>query len=386
MNGLGATLHALRDDQLLLAGCFSAKTQKHQVTWLPCEIEALSIASAIKHFAPYIIQSSFPTCVLTDSKPCVQSFAKLCRGQFSSSPGVTTFLSTASRYQISLRHLAGSANLPSDCASRNAPPCDDPRCQICSFVSQAEDSVVTTRSSWLHTQKECPDLRRVHSHLKQATRPSKKSTNVKGIKRYLNVASISRDGLVVVKKDEPFCPSRECIVIPRSIIDGLLTALHIKTNHPSRHQLKQVVLRYFYVLDLDKALDQCSHTCHTCASLKKIPSCLTQQSTSDPPAAVGISFAADVLKRNKQLILAVRDKVSSFTTWCIIEDERRDTLRAALIRLCLELRPISGPCAVVRVDPGPGFAATVCQRRGAATSQNHHGGRPGKEREQEPCC
>ena len=67
-------------------------------------------------------------------------------------------------------------------ASRNAPPCDDPRCQICSFVSQAEDSVVrpisfqrvlsgpvalpfTTRSVWLHTQQECPALRRVHSHL-----------------------------------------------------------------------------------------------------------------------------------------------------------------------------------------------------------------------------
>ena len=62
-------------------------------------------------------------------------------------------------------------------------------------------------------------------------------------------------------------------------------------------------------------------------------------------------FAADVLKRNKQLILAVRETVSSLTTSCIIEDERRDTLRAALIRLCLKLRPISGPYAVVRVDP-----------------------------------
>ena len=127
MHGLGATLYALRDDKLLLAGFFSAKTRKHQVTWLSCEIEVLSIASAIKHFAPYIIQSSFPTCILTDSKPCVQSFEKLCHGQFSSSPRVTTFLSTASRYQISLLHLAGSANLPSHFASRNAPPCDDPQ-------------------------------------------------------------------------------------------------------------------------------------------------------------------------------------------------------------------------------------------------------------------
>ena len=169
----------------------------------------------------------------------------------------------------------------------------------------------TTRSAWLHTQQECPALHRVHSHLKQGTRASTKSTNVKDIKRYLNVSSISRYGLVEVKKDEPFCPSRECIVTPRSIIDGLLTALHIKLNNLSQHQLKQVVLRYFYALDLDKALDQCSQTCRTCASLKKIPSCLTQQSTSRPPATVAISFAADVLKRNRRLMLAVRVTVSS---------------------------------------------------------------------------
>lgn len=376
MHGLGATLYALRDKKLLLAGFFSAKTRQHQVTWLPCEVEALSIASAIKHFSPYIIQSKVQTCALTDSKPCVQSFEKLCRGQFSSSPRVTTFLSTVSRYQISLRHLAGSSNLPSDFASRNAPPCDDPRCQICAFISQAEDSVVrpisvqdvlsgsialpfTTRSAWLQTQQESPDLRRVHSHLKQGTRPSKKSTNIKDVKRYLNVASLSRDGLVIVKRDVPFCPSRECIVIPRSVINGLLSALHVKLNHPSRHQLKQVVCRYFHALDLDKALDQCSQSCHLCASLQKIPSRVIEQSSSEPPAAVGISFAADVIKRNRQLILVVRENASSFTTSCIIEDERRDSLRSGLLRLCLELCPLSGPHAVIRVDPAPGFASLV---------------------------
>ncbi len=200
-------------------------------------------------------------------------------------------------------------------------------------------------------------MRRVHSHLKQGTRPSKKSTNIKDIKRYLNVSSLSREGLVVVKKDEPFCPSRECIVVPRPILDGLLTAVHVKLNHPSRHQLKLVVLRYFYALDLDKALDQCTQSCHLCVSLKKIPNQLIEQSTSDPPAAVGISFAADVIKRHRQLILVVRETTSSFTTSCIIEDERHDTLRAGLIRLCPELRPVSGPCAVIRVDPAPGFAS-----------------------------
>ena len=56
--GLGATLYVTRDSRLYLAGFYSAKLRKHQVTWLPCEVEALSIAAAVKHFSPFIIQSS----------------------------------------------------------------------------------------------------------------------------------------------------------------------------------------------------------------------------------------------------------------------------------------------------------------------------------------
>jgi len=69
MNGLGATLYVLRDQKLHLAGYFSTKFKKHQASWLPCEIEALSISAAVKHFSPYIIQSKSKTCVPTDSKP-----------------------------------------------------------------------------------------------------------------------------------------------------------------------------------------------------------------------------------------------------------------------------------------------------------------------------
>ena len=341
---------------------------------MPCEIEALSIAAAVKHFAPYIIQSKSKSYVLTDSKPCVQAFDKLCHGQISSSPRVTSFLSSVSRYQVALLHLAGSANLPSDFAGRNAPACDDPRCQVCSFVSEAEDLAVrpisvhdvlsgktslpfTSRSAWLQSQLECPDLRRVHSHLKLGTRPSKKMTNIKDVKRYLNLVSISRDGLLVVKRDEPFAVPRECIVIPRSVVDGFLAALHVTLGHPFRHQMKLVSQRYFFALDLDKALDRCWQCCHLCSSLKKVPSSLVEQSTSDPPDGFGISFAADDIKRYRQLILVVRETSTSFTASCLLDDERRDSIRSSLLRLCLELRPLSGPPSVIRVDPAPGFAS-----------------------------
>ena len=50
--GIAATLYVHRHGSLLLAGFFSVKLRKHQVTWLPCEIEALAIGAAIRHFAP----------------------------------------------------------------------------------------------------------------------------------------------------------------------------------------------------------------------------------------------------------------------------------------------------------------------------------------------
>ena len=117
--GIGATLYVTRGNKLHLTGFFSAKLRASQVSWLPCEIKALSIATATKQFSPYIIQSKNNTCILTDSKPCVQAFEKLCHGEFSTSPRVSTFLSAVSRFQASVRHVSGTAIVPFDFARKD---------------------------------------------------------------------------------------------------------------------------------------------------------------------------------------------------------------------------------------------------------------------------
>ena len=113
---------------------------------------------------------------LTDSKPCVQAIAKLCRGEFSSSPRISTFLSGLSRYNVALLHLAGASNVPADFASRTATACTDDGCHMCKFVSEKQQSVVvraaasvskvpdagslyTSHAGWLATQAECGHLR-----------------------------------------------------------------------------------------------------------------------------------------------------------------------------------------------------------------------------------
>ena len=200
--GIAATLYILRDGKTSIAGFNSAKLKKHQQGWLPCELEVLSIGAAVKHFAPFIIQSKHPVQVLTDSKSCVQAHKKHLRGEFSASVCVTSFLSICSRYRVSVSHIAGFKNIPSDYASRHPMSCPESSCQICKFVSKMEEFVVyslsvqdvidgssrmpfANRIAWLATQRECPDLRSVHAHLSQGTRLSKRDVKIQDVKRYL---------------------------------------------------------------------------------------------------------------------------------------------------------------------------------------------------------
>lgn len=117
--------------------------------------------------------------------------------------------------------------------------------------------------------------------------------------------------------------------------------------------------RYVFALDLDKSVESTSRSCHHCTSLRNTPNLTIAQSTNDPPEVVGISYAADIIKRERQLILVLRECVTSYTVTCFVNDERRDTLRDSIIQLCIGLRPLDGPPAVIRTDPAPGFAALV---------------------------
>ena len=51
----------------------------------------------------------------------------------------------------------------------------------------------------------------------------------------------------------------------------------------------------------------------------------------------------------------LHETTTSYTSATIIPDEKKGTIRDHLARLCVRLRPPSGP--LVRVDPASGFAS-----------------------------
>jgi hypothetical protein len=58
-----------------------------------------------------------------------------------------------------------------------------------------------------------------------------------------------------------------------------------------------------------------------------------------------LAFAADVMKRERQLVLIVRECVTSFTFTKLLESERYHDLRDATIQLFAEVHPLDGPYA-----------------------------------------
>ena len=212
----------------------------------------------------------------------------------------------------------------------------------------------TSCAAWQATQLEYP-----HSHLSQGARPTKKATKIVDVKGYLTDVVIAADGLLVVRDHQPFQPPRERLVVPHSVLDSLLTALHIRFSHRSEYQTKRLFSRYmyFFALDVDKAIDLVSSACHICESVKSINKHFQPQSSEEAPRSIGISFAAYVARRHRQLILVLRETVSSYTLTTLIKSEKHEDLRNALIVLCSQLRSLHDGGATVCVDPAPGFCA-----------------------------
>ena len=366
--GLGATMFINRDGHQKIAEFFSFKLKEHQCKWQPCELEGLAISSAATHFAPYIRESRSPAQILTDSKPCVEAWNKLQRGQFSASARVSTFLSTLASLNVALCHIKGTDNIISDFGSRNPLSCHDSNCQICKFVKESVDSVVRSisisdvlegnvrmpflsQSSWRSAQQSDHVCRTAFSHLINGTRPSKKTNkDSREVKAILRSASVNRNKtLLIVRKQDPYVGSRELIYCPKEISSGLILAIHLMFNHASKSQLKKLYDRYFFSTGSSKAIDDVVNDCITCNSLKKVPRELFTQSTSIT-STPGKRLSADVMRRAGQKILVVRDMLTSFTSATFTNDETAAELRDALIVTCL---PLQFQSSTIKVDCAP---------------------------------
>ena len=205
-------------------------------------------------------------------------------------------------------------------------------------------------------------LRRVSQCLKSGTTPSKNEHGIGNIKKYLQHVRLSSnppDNLLIVPDCHPFQPASQRIVVPKTMIHGLLTALHLKLGHPSKDQLRKAFNRGFFALNIDKACDETFKSCHQCMSLIKVPSTFIEQSTSEAPEFIGSRFSTDIIKREGQKILTVRENITSYTDALIIPSETSKDIQEGLVKIISKMKSPSSPSVIVKADHATSFQTLV---------------------------
>ena len=377
--------------------CQRLRTAKR---WSPCEGEAWMIRVAVENHSPWIWHSGVPCEVGTDNNACVLSFQRLRRGQFSRSVRVAFLLSTLAEHNVYLVHRSG-ANHPGDYDSRHPVECNlGLKCQVCVYAhnlagpmaqelahpAQAQlpedvgskkafiakvsvddvlsgkiDIPFTQRAGWKNIQDEDKTLRALRRHMAGGTIPPRRKVVQPELRKLYNLfqhqkLTISKDGLIVKITTDNFGNSKEVIVVPKLIMKGLLTALHIKFDHPhpSKPELKKICDRYWFSTDLNSQINSVWLSCHKCQSLAPIPKEIFEQSTSKS-GKLGTMWSADVIRGDQQFIFITREKLSSFTVTKLIDDEKSETLREAIISTTAELIPEEG--LSMQVDNCPALVA-----------------------------
>ena len=157
---------------------------------------------------------------------------------------------------------------------------------------------------------------------------------------------ILRDGIFFLSTpDGHFKDS--VISIPPDLYPGIAHALNIRLDHPSKGQLSALMAKYFYTPGWRSIVEEVSSNCHQCKALRKLPKVLLDHSHTPIPY-VGAKFALDVIERESQKILVLRECLSQFTRATIIPNQTAETIRQALIQLIADLLPDTG--AEVRAD------------------------------------
>ena len=367
---------------------------KNKSQWLPCEGEAIGIRLVLNHFQNYIRESDNTSIHYTDSQPCVLAWKRMQRGAFSSSSRINAFLVGLSVLPVELRHKAGKDLHTSDFASRNPATCNYDKCQICNFVQEwqtigdnaldiralsVEDiksgrniMPMTQPNVWKNIQAGDP----VHSKLKELilTRqlPEQKKTKGDNTKikllhnLYVQGKLILKDNLFLVRAPQGHF-NDYVISVPPALYPGIAYAMHVRLDHPSKGQLSSLLQRYFYTPGWKAIADEISDTCHQCKSLRKLPKVLLENSHTNV-SSIGSKFAVDVIERETQKILVVRDCFSQFTRAAIIPNQTSDTLRTFLLQLIIDIMPDTG--TEVRVDGAPAFKSLAAESNTPGTTLN----------------
>ena len=115
-------------------------------------------------------------------------------------------------------------------------------------------------------------------------------------------------------------------------------------NHPTKSQLRAQFDKCYYSVGLTPTIDKLYEECFFCSTQKKIPENI-HHATKTEAKVPGTNFHCDVIRRQSQKILIIRDHCSSLTAAKIIKSESHKELKNGIIDLVM-LMKLSGKCEI----------------------------------------
>ena len=372
--GIGHTLYAIKDNKKLPVAFHSVKLQQPYDRWLPCELEALAFATAITSEYHIIKETKLPVIISPDSKAVADAVKLIKKGNFSTNPRIQSLITNVNRVPIIVQMASGKSELNScaDFQSRHPSICTAEQCAICSFVKEKSTSILDpfainainptegnipfqNKDAWNKIQDQDKACYQTKSLLLSGKTPNKRSGKTPSeIRRLCSIAKVNNKNLLIVpmKTNKYSAVTTELTVVPSQYLPAILWQLHNLHNHPTKSQLKSIFDKAFYSVGLSAQLDTIYNECYFCATQKKLPDPSPQQSRTEAHVP-GTHFHADVIRRQSQYILTVRDHFSSYTCAKIIRAENNKELKTGIIELIQPIR-LAGE-VLVRVDNATGF-------------------------------
>jgi hypothetical protein len=109
----------------------------------------------------------------------------------------------------------------------------------------------------------------------------------------------------------------------------------------------------FYALDAKLLVDSVVSNCERFNSTKVVSQFRETYSNQTKPSKPGTHAAADVLVREGQKVMVLREVLTSHTATKLIENQKHEELKKALI--CLALQYKTEDDITIRLDNAPGF-------------------------------
>jgi hypothetical protein len=377
----------------------SAKLNSYMALWKPCEIEAVAAATAIDQCAHWIMEADKPTIVCPDSKAVVQATERMRRGQMSTNPRLQTILACVNRRPVVFYHSSAKLgqHTLSDACSRADKTCRASDCAIERFLDNIPSNIqlmtisvppesvtslifndtepcvtaatasaigdwisspgtipIGSKAVWQAIQLQDEDTQKVIHMIKTGDSPRKNSTN-SAVNRFFKHAKLEDNLLVVKSYDPKLLRETNKVVIPPAFLPTVLTMIHQRANHPTKHQMQQIVNRYFFTSGLDHQIDQLLSQCTLCTSLKKFQKPQERETEPHPPTQPGTQMNMDIIKRAGQLIMVTMDLFTSYITTALVPSESRPDIINGIIATTTPIRLASN--ITVRSDRAPALVS-----------------------------